>query len=134
MNRIARTNGLCNKRCIKKRNFGRQRIANITSAIANMDMMIILIIAVIGAVFVSIGRYILQLENGANISILHLYVAAFVFAVIITLMTVPLWPIASIMQWTGKRERQRLDDIERQTHKKGLKKDPSLDISDNSAD
>ena len=29
---------------------------------------------------------------------------------------------------------QRLDDIERQTHKKGLKKDPSLDISDNRAD
>ena len=94
----------------------------------------LVIIAFIGAVVVPIGWYIIQFENGANISIIHLYVAAFVFAFIITLMTVPLWPIASIMQWTGKRERQRLDDIERQTHKKGLKKDPSLDISDNSAD
>jgi hypothetical protein len=94
----------------------------------------LVIIAFMGAVILPIGWYILQLENGANISILHLYVAAFVFAFIITLMTVPLWPIASIMQWTGKRERQRLDDIERQTHKKGQKKDPSLDIPDNRAD
>ena len=45
LNRIARTNGFCNRRCIKKRNLGRKRIANITSAIANMDMMINLIIA-----------------------------------------------------------------------------------------
>jgi hypothetical protein len=94
----------------------------------------LVIIAFIGAVVVPIGWYIIQLENGANISIIHLYVAAFVFAFLITLMTVPLWPIASIMQWTGKRERQRLDDIERQTHKKGQKKDPSLDIPDNRAD
>ena len=94
----------------------------------------LVIIAFIGAVVVPIGWYIIQFENGANISIIHLYVAAFVFAFIITLMTVPLWPIASIMQWTGKRERQRLDDIERQTYKKGQKKDPSLDIPNNRAD
>ena len=94
----------------------------------------LVIIAFIGAVVVPIGWYIIQLENGANISITHLYVAAFVFAFMITLMTVPLWPIASIMQWTGKRERQRLDDIELQTYKKGQKKDPSLDIPDNRAD
>ena len=94
----------------------------------------LVIIAFIGAVVVPIGWYIIQFENGANISIIHLYVAAFVFAFIITLMTVPLWPIASIMQWTGKRERQRLDDIERQAYKKGQKKDPSLDIPNNRAD
>ena len=94
----------------------------------------LVIIAFIGAVVVPIGWYIIQFENGANISIIHLYVAAFVFAFIITLMTVPLWPIASIMQSTGKRERQRLDDIERQTYKKGQKKDPSLDIPNNRAD
>ena len=45
LNRIARTNGFCNRRWIKKRSFGIKRIANITSATANMDMMIILIIA-----------------------------------------------------------------------------------------
>ena len=45
LNRIARTNGFCNSRCIKTRNFGRKRIANRTSAPANKAMMIILIIA-----------------------------------------------------------------------------------------
>ena len=94
----------------------------------------LVIIAFIGAVVVHIGCYIIQFENGANISIIHLYVAAFVFAFIITLMTVPLWPIASIMQWKGKRDRQRLGDMERQTYKKGQKKDPSLDIPNNRAD
>ena len=36
--------GFCNGRCIKKRNLGSKRIANIMSAIANMDMTTIFII------------------------------------------------------------------------------------------
>ena len=45
LNRVVRTNGFCNSRCIWKRNAGKKRIANITSAPANKAMMIILIIA-----------------------------------------------------------------------------------------
>ena len=45
LNRIARTNEFCNRRCIRRRSLGRKRIANIASAVANMDMMINLIIA-----------------------------------------------------------------------------------------
>ena len=45
LKRRARTNGFCNRRWIWKRNVGKKRTANSTSAIANKDMMINLIIA-----------------------------------------------------------------------------------------
>ena len=44
LNKIALTNGLCNRRWIRKRNFGKKRIANRTSVPANKAMIIILII------------------------------------------------------------------------------------------
>ena len=44
LNRIARTNGVCNRRWIWKHNTGKKRMANRMRAIANKAMKIILII------------------------------------------------------------------------------------------
>ena len=103
-------------------------------ALIRMVANLLVILAFAIAVFAPIIWFIIQNEAGQPVPISMLYIGTALFAFVVTLMTLPLWPIASIMQWTGKRERQRLDDIERQTYKKVQKKDPSLDIPDNRAD
>ena len=106
----------------------------VSIALIRMVANLLVVLAFAVAVFAPIIWFIVQNEAGQPVPVSMLYIGTALFAFVVTLITLPLWPIASIMQWTGKRERQRLDDIERQTYKKGQKKDPSLDIPDNRAD
>ena len=103
-------------------------------ALIRMVANLLVVLAFAIAVFGPIIWFIVQNESGQPVPISMLYIGTALFAFVVTLMTLPLWPIASIMQWTGKRERQRLDDIERKTTKKIQKKTPSIEIPDNKAD
>ena len=93
---------------------------------------ILLLLAFSAAVVAPIVWYSHEKASGSEMSVLGLYVAAVVFAFIITLMTTPLWPISSLMQWTGKRERNRIEKIEKSssTRVKSSKREPSIESTE----
>ena len=93
---------------------------------------ILLLLAFAAAVVAPIVWYSHEKASGSEMPVLGLYVAAVVFAFIITLMTTPLWPISSLMQWTGKRERNRIEKIEKSssTQVKSGKREPSLETTE----
>ena len=49
---------------------------------------------------------------GNPASLLESLLITAAFAFLITLLTVPLWPVSSIMNWTGKKERDRIASLE----------------------
>ena len=93
---------------------------------------ILLLLAFAAAVVAPIVWYSHENASGSEMPVLGLYVAAVVFAFIITLMTTPLWPISSLMQWTGKRERNRIEKIEKSssTRVKSSKREPSIESTE----
>ena len=93
---------------------------------------ILLLLAFSAAVVAPIVWYSHEKASGSEMPVLGLYVAAVVFAFIITLMTTPLWPISSLMQWTGKRERNRIEKIEKSssTRVKSSKREPSIESTE----
>ena len=94
---------------------------------------ILLLLAFSAAVVAPIVWYSHEKASGSEMPVLGLYVAAVVFAFIITLMTTPLWPISSLMQWTGKRERNRIEKIEKSSSNqvKSSKREPSIEPTEN---
>jgi Mg2+/citrate symporter len=90
---------------------------------------ILLLLAFSAAVVAPIVWHSHEKASGSEMSVLGLYLAAVIFAFIITLMTTPLWPISSLMQWTGKRERNRIEKIEKSSSNqvKSSKREPSIE-------
>jgi type VI protein secretion system component VasK len=89
---------------------------------------LLLLLAFAVAVAAPIAWYMQELANGSQMPVLAMYVAAVIFAFVITLMTTPLWQVSSMMQWTGKPERKRLDKVEETTQslRKTERKDPVI--------
>jgi hypothetical protein len=89
---------------------------------------LLLLLAFAVAVAAPIAWYMQELANGSQMAVLAMYVAAVIFAFVITLMTTPLGPVSSMMQWTGKPERKRLDKVEETTQslRKTERKDPVI--------
>ena len=95
--------------------------------VANLLILVAFAIAIVAPIV----WYMNEVGNGSQMPIFGLYVGSIVSAFLMTLLTVPLWPVSSLMQWTGKKERKRLSKIE-ETSKKTKsteKKDPIIDSS-----
>jgi predicted PurR-regulated permease PerM len=93
---------------------------------------LLLLIAFAAAVAAPILWYMQELANGSQMNVMAMYVAAVFIAFAVTLMTTPLWPVSSLMQWTGKPERKRLDRVEETTQslRKTERKDPVIHSPD----
>ena len=89
---------------------------------------LLILVAFAIAIVVPIIWYINEANNGTQMPIFGLYVGSIISAFIMTLLTVPLWPVSSLMQWTGKKERKRLSKIEETSNQKNIaeKKDPII--------
>ena len=90
--------------------------------VANLLILVAFAIAIVAPII----WYINEANNGTQMPIFGLYVGSIISAFIMTLLTVPLWPVSSLMQWTGKKERKRLSKIEETSNQKNIaeKKDP----------
>ena len=95
--------------------------------VANLLILVAFAIAIVAPII----WYINAASNGTQVPIFGLYVGSIISAFIMTLLTVPLWPVSSLMQWTGKKERKRLSKIEETSKKTNItaKKDPIIDSS-----
>ena len=50
------------------------------------------------------------------------------------LSTVPLWPISTLMQWRGKKERKEIEKLQKKVDEEPIRKNrisPSFDDDDN---
>lgn len=90
--------------------------------VANLLILVAFAIAIVAPII----WYINAASNGTQVPIFGLYVGSIISAFIMTLLTVPLWPVSSLMQWTGKKERKRLSKIEETSDQTNSaeKKDP----------
>ena len=55
--------------------------------------------------------------EGITVQAELLYLGAAIFAFFVTLLTTPLWPVSSIMNWTGKKEREKITNLEKKANR-----------------
>ena len=87
---------------------------------------LLIVVAFVAAMIAPIGWFMHEIKSGNQMPIETLYLGAILFAFVITLLTVPLWPVSSIMQWTGKSERKRLSKSE-DVSEGSKRKEPFID-------
>jgi hypothetical protein len=67
--------------------------------VANLLILVAFAIAIVAPIV----WYMNEVGNGLQMPIFGLYVGSIISAFLMTLLTVPLWPVSSLMQWTGKK-------------------------------
>ena len=74
---------------------------------------IIIICAFLVAIFAPMIWLFAASVEGITVQAELLYLGAAIFAFFVTLLTTPLWPVSSIMNWTGKKEREKITNLEK---------------------
>lgn len=80
--------------------------------IIRMFANLLIISAFLAAIIVPVVFLYSENAAGNSVSLLESLLGTAGIAFLITLLTVPLWPVSSIMNWTGKKERDRIAALE----------------------
>ena len=73
---------------------------------------LLIICAFLAAIIVPVVFLYSENAAGNPVSLVESLLGTAGIAFLITLLTVPLWPVSSIMNWTGKKERDRIASLE----------------------
>ena len=71
-----------------------------------------IIAAFLFAILVPPAWLYVQRSQGLEVDQSLLFIGSALFAFFIAVCTVPLWPLSTIMQWTGKKEGKRIKKLE----------------------
>lgn len=85
----------------------------IIRALANL----LIILAFLTAIIAPVVWYFIKTSSGESMPVEVLYLGSAIFAVVITILTLPLWPASSIMQWTGKKEQKQINSLKNKIKK-----------------
>ena len=73
---------------------------------------VFIIVAFLFAILVPPAWLYVQRSQGLEVEQSLLFVGSALFAFFIAVCTVPLWPLSTIMQWTGKKEGKKIKKLE----------------------
>ena len=76
-----------------------------------------IIAAFLLAVIVPPAWLYVQRSQGLDVDQGLLFIGSALFAFFVALCTVPLWPMSTIMQWTGKKEGKKIKKLEEKLDK-----------------
>ena len=71
-----------------------------------------------------------QRSQGIEIDQALIIFGSAAFAFFMVLSTVPLWPVSTLMQWRGKKERREIEKLQKKVEKESIRKNrisPSFD-------
>ena len=74
-----------------------------------------------------------QRSQGIEIDQALIIVGSAAFAFFMVLSTVPLWPVSTLMQWRGKKERREIEKLQKKVNEEPIRTNrisPSFDDDD----
>lgn len=98
--------------------------------VANIFILVVFLLAII----VPPAWIYVQRSQGIEIDQALIIVGSAAFAFFMVLSTVPLWPVSTLMQWRGKKERKEIEKLQKKVDEEPIRKNrisPSFDDDDN---
>ena len=98
--------------------------------VANIFILVVFLLAII----VPPAWIYVQRSQGIEIDQALIIVGSAAFAFFMVLSTVPLWPVSTLMQWRGKKERKEIEKLQKKVDEEPVRKNrisPSFDDDDN---
>ena len=97
--------------------------------IANVFILVVFLLAII----VPPAWIYVQRSQGIEIDQALIIVGSAAFAFFMVLSTVPLWPVSTLMQWRGKKERREIEKLQKKVKEEPIRTNrisPSFDDDD----
>ena len=98
--------------------------------VANIFILVVFLLAII----VPPAWIYVQRSQGIEIDQALIIVGSAAFAFFMVLSTVPLWPVSTLMQWRGKKERKEIEKLQKKVDEEPIRKNrisPLFDDDDN---
>jgi len=97
--------------------------------VANVFILVVFLLAII----VPPAWIYVQRSQGIEIDQALIIVGSAAFAFFMVLSTVPLWPVSTLMQWRGKKERREIEKLQKKVKEEPIRTNrisPSFDDDD----